>query len=82
MTILDLLMKLTAGAGLPNLLALLEDLAVKAPELAPELRVWITALGSATSTANLSNLALAVTKELGEIAKGKIDPRVHPSDAI
>ena len=80
MSLLDLLMR-AAGKGLPNLVALLESIASKSPDLAPIARQWIEALNGVAGPANLANVAAAVARELGDIAQGKINPKSHPSDA-
>ena len=80
MNILQVLEKLAGGAG--GLILLLEQVAAKAPDLAPEAREWIDNLGAAVSQENLVALAAALPAEIAAIAGGKLDPHDHPSDAI
>lgn len=80
MTLLDVLIR--AGAAGVNLVALLRKVAAAAPDLAPEAQRWIDALESSVSQSNLVSLAATLPTEIANIAKGQIEPRDHPSDAI
>lgn len=80
MTVLELLQK-ALGGSLPNLIQLLESVAVNAPDLAPKAREWIEALNGVAGPANLANVATAVVRELADIGQGKLNPKNHPSDA-
>lgn len=79
MKILDILEK-AAGAG-SGLVDVLEKAKAAAPDLAGEIDGVLAKLGAAVDPANLVALAEAIPGEIANIAKGKIDPRDHPSDA-
>lgn len=80
MTLLDLIMR-AAGAA-PDLKAFLERVRDVAPDLAPAANQWIAALDAAVSAESIAAVVTALPAELAAIARGKLDPRDHPSDAV
>jgi hypothetical protein len=79
-TILDIIKKAAGPAD--DLLRFLAKVAADAPDLAPLANELAAKLASAVDVQALTAVAVAIPKELGDIAQGKIDPRSHPSDAI
>lgn len=80
MSILEILTK--AGVAGAELVALLEAVKLKAPDLAPQVDEWLAKLGTAVGSANLVALAEALPRELASIGRGDFDGRKHPSDVI
>ena len=79
MTILDILTK--AGLASAGIIALLEQVAVELPDLAPQLQELILKLEAAVAPEALVALAASLPAEIMNIAQGKIIPANHPSDA-
>jgi len=79
MTLLDLLKK--ALGGLDPLEDKLKAVAEAAPDAAPLINELLGKLAGAVPVENLVALAAALPGEIADIAKGKLDPRDHPSDA-
>jgi hypothetical protein len=77
MTILAWLEKF-AGAS-SSLVALLEMLKVKAPDLAPAIDELLAQLNSALDPAALAKLPADLLKEALDIASGRINSKDHPS---
>ncbi len=82
MTIFQFLIQLTQGQAMTDLVLLLENAKIKSPDMAPAIQKWIDALNAVPSQANLIALATAILAEAGDISKGKLDGRDHPSDVI
>lgn len=80
MKILDLLA--TMGLAAPQLVAFLEQVKASSPDLAPLADRWLLDLNSAVSVQNIATLAEVILPELSNIARGKLDPKDHPSDSI
>jgi hypothetical protein len=79
LTLLDLLSKAAGLAG-PELEALLSRIEVELPDFAPLARKWLDALHTGVAHDNLVAVGKAVVTELGDIAQGKTDGKIHPSD--
>ena len=80
MTILDIMTR--SGIAGSQLIALLSRIGSRFPELATELEIWTEQLGKAIEPGRLVELSVEVVKEVHDIARGKLDPRDHPSDAL
>lgn len=78
MTLLDILTK--AGLAAEHVIALLEQAAISAPDLAPSINDLILKLQTVVDPANLAALAASLPAEVLEIAKGHLNPKSHPSD--
>lgn len=78
MTLLDLLIK-AAGPAL-GLAELLKRIATNYPDLKPEIDNVLLKLQTAVDPVNLAAVGAAIPGELLNLASGKVDPRIHPSD--
>lgn len=79
MTILEIIQKIT-GQIVPNLLNFLDRVETAVPDLQSEAEHLKNLLSSSVQID--AQLAATLIAELEQIAKGKVDPRRHPSDAI
>lgn len=80
MTILQVLEKLSSGAG--SLVNFLRDVSASSPDLKPTADAWIASLEGAASQESLVALAAALPAEIAQISQGHFDPHEHPSDAV
>lgn len=82
MKLLDLI---TRGLGLadsqtPKLVGVLNQVAESDSDLAPFAAEMKNKLESELAAVDLNKVGLAVFSELGNVVRGKLDPRDHPSD--
>ena len=80
MRLVDILSLLTGSAA--PLLSFLRDVGARFPDLQPTAHNLIEQLQEAVSQERLVELATMLPKEIADIARGKIEPRDHPSDSI
>lgn len=80
MTLLDLLVR--AAPEMAKVKAVLEEAVRQYPELESSLRPIIQSLDNPVSPESLAALAAVLPGELLNIARGRIDPRDHPGDAV
>ena len=73
---------LKAAGPAEELIKLLEVVGERLPDLAPVAADLAFKLKAAVDVQALTAVAVAIPKELGDIAQGHIDARRHPSDAI
>jgi hypothetical protein len=79
MTLIDLIRKAAGPAD--DLLAFLNVIAQRFPDVAPKAQELAQLLAAGVTAEGLASLAVDVTREIGDIARGKITPASHPSDA-
>lgn len=79
MSILDLLSK--AGLAVAELREFILRAAALSPDLSDQANALVKALDAATSPEQLAIVGQAILAELGDIGRGKLDGRSHPSDA-
>jgi hypothetical protein len=81
MTILQLL---AAAAGIPatELVAFLESVKARLPDLGPAVDKFLADLNLGVSPEAIEAVVAALPKELLDILRGAINPKEHPSDGI
>ena len=80
MNIQDILSK-AAGVPLEALRALILAGVKASPDLAPQAEALLKWMDSAATPEALIELASTILAEANDIAKGKVTPKDHPSDA-
>ena len=79
-TILDIITK--AGVEGPALIALLQSIVARFPNLAPTAQKMLDALSATTDPATLAALATDIIAELGQGAQLHFDGKEHPGSGF
>ena len=84
MTLLEIIQKLLgqAAGNMAQVKTILAAIVAKYPDTATSLNPIIAELDAPVSPEALASLAAAIPGELLNIARLKLDPKVHPGDAI
>jgi hypothetical protein len=84
MTLLEIITKLlgTAAGQMGHVKEILGSIVAKYPDTAGSLNPIIAELDAPVSPEALATLVAALPQEVLNIAKFKLDPKLHPGDAI